>query len=205
MKATETLRVEHQVILKVLDCLEEIAHAAERDGALDLVSADEALDFLTTFADGCHHGKEEHAFFPALVKRGLPLQVGPIAVMLADHREGRELRARMARGLEGARRSESGAIATFAAAAEAYVALMQDHIDKENGVLFPMGDEMLSASDQTELEHAFEQVEHVDMGAGVHERYLALVERLCVRLAIDPALPTAAAGGCCGHKHSCHG
>ena len=207
MKATETLRAEHGVILSVLGCLEKIVHGSKMTRSLDFTSADEALDFLTTFADRCHHGKEENVFFPALAKRGLPTQVGPIAVMLADHCEGRELRTRLATAVEAARRSEPKAIAEFAAASRAYVDLMRDHIDKENSVLFPMGDGMLSPEDQIAIEKAFERVEHLDMGAGVHDRYLALVERLCARLGVEPAVQQAAthAGGCCGHKTSCGG
>jgi hemerythrin-like domain-containing protein len=207
MKATESLRAEHAVILNMLGCLEKIVQESKLRGSLDLTSADEALDFLTTFADRCHHGKEENVLFPALAKRGLPTQVGPIAVMLADHCEGRELRARMARAVEDARRSAPKAIDEFAAASRAYVDLMRDHIDKENSVLFPMGDGMLSPEDQSAIEKDFERVEHLDMGEGVHERYLALAERLCSRLGVEPALQKTAAhgGGCCGHKTSCGG
>src|SRR5262245_58489596 len=89
MRPTEILMEEHRVILRVLSCLERCAERAERSGKLDARSASELVDFLATFADRCHHGKEEEQLFPMLVKKGLPREVGPIAVMLAEHEEGR--------------------------------------------------------------------------------------------------------------------
>ncbi len=205
MKATDILRSEHEVILKVLSAVESIAHGAERDGKLDVVSAEEALEFIRNFADRCHHGKEEDHFFPSLVTRGMPRNVGPIAVMLADHDEGRGFVKRMTSALADVKSSKPGAVAAFAAAAEAYVALMRDHIEKENGVLFPMGDEMLSAQDQAALLDSFERTEHLDMGAGAHERFLSIAERLCTRLGVDSAAQAVASvGACCSHGHK-HG
>lgn len=202
MKATDILRSEHEVILKVLSAVESIARKAERDRVLDVVSADEALEFIRNFADRCHHGKEEEHFFPSLVLHGMPRNVGPIGVMLADHDEGRGYVKRMTSALADVKSSKPGAVAEFATAAEAYVGLMRDHIDKENGVLFPMGDEMLSAQDQAALLVGFERTEHMDMGPGAHERFLSLAERLCARFGIESVQNSAPrAGACCGHGH----
>ena len=200
-RATEILMSEHEVILDVLDCLEHVADTAERRGALDARSAGDALDFLAAFADRCHHGKEEGALFPALHRKGLPREVGPVAVMLAEHDQGRAgivgMRAALAEGDAG--------LAAFVAHARAYVRLLRDHIAKENGVLFPMADGMLSSADQRELLHAFDTVEHDDLGPGAHEKYLALAkelgERLEVRRPASRGEPRT--GGCCGHVATC--
>jgi hemerythrin-like domain-containing protein len=58
--------------------------------------------------------------------------------MTSEHDEGRALMARMAEAIEDANRSEAGGIRPFCSAATA-CRLMRAHIDKENGVLFPMG------------------------------------------------------------------
>ena len=201
MKATDTLRGEHEVILGVLSALEKIARL---DGhcELDQISASEALDFLRNFADRCHHSKEENQFFPALATHGLPRNVGPLAVMLADHDQGRALLSRMADAVDAARVSKPGAQLEFARAAKSYVDLMRAHIDKENEILFPMGDEMLSEADQRALSQGFERMEHDDMEAGAHERFLGLAETLCQRFGIEPA-PVAVVGTCCGRHSVC--
>jgi hemerythrin-like domain-containing protein len=200
MRATDILRSEHETILDVLAALESITRPAALAGGFDVRSAREALDFLRGFGDRCHHGKEEQLFFPALAERGLPREVGPLAVMTSEHDEGRALLARMVEAIEDANQSKPGAPARFGSAATAYVALMRDHIDKENGVLFPMGDGMMSETQQAALLGAFEHFEHADMPADAHARFLDSATELCERLGLDRAPRSQApAHACCGH------
>ena len=202
MNATDILRSEHETILDVLAALEWISGPGVPE--LDLTSAQEALDFLRGFGDRCHHGKEEQLFFPALAARGLPRNVGPLAVMASEHDEGRALLTRMADALAEAMQSKPGAPARFRSAAMTYVALLRDHIDKENGVLFPMGDGMLSGAEQAALLTKFEHFEHADMGSGAHERFLNIASALCERLGVErKPQANAARHRCCGHGVSC--
>jgi hemerythrin-like domain-containing protein len=204
-RATEILKAEHEVILNVLDCLEKLAGDQRRGAAFDLRSAKEILDFLGTFADKCHHGKEEGALFPMLGTKGLPTQVGPVAVMLAEHELGRAEIAGMRAAIAGAEPVDSERAKRFAEHASTYVDLLRDHIAKENNVLFPMSDGMLSAAEQEELLRAFGKVESHDLGAGTHERYLALAEGLVARLGVTPSpARNVHAGGCCGGHTGCH-
>jgi hemerythrin-like domain-containing protein len=89
MKVTNILRSEHEVILDVLAALESISRTAATGAGLDQMSAQQALDVLCGLGDRCHHGKEEQLFFPALAAHGLPRDVGPLAVMMGEHDEGR--------------------------------------------------------------------------------------------------------------------
>ena len=193
--ATEILKSEHDVILVVLDCLEKIAGDAAAGQALDLPSAEDVIEVLGTFADRCHHGKEEGALFPMLVAKGLPRDVGPVAVMLGEHEQGRAGIA----GMRAALAAGPGATDRFVAHARGYVELLRDHIAKENGVLFPMADGMLDAGEQAELLAAFEHVEADDLGSGVHERLLGIVDGLASRLGVVARERPALAGGCCHH------
>ena len=201
MRITDTLRDEHEVIQQVLDCLDELAERALADSRVDVASAGEALDFLTAFADRCHHAKEEQILFPALSARGLPREAGPIAVMLGEHELGRAAIARMRAALDDAQRKAAEAPGRFARAAREYVALLREHIAKENGVLFPMADRILDEAAQHELMRAVERVEHHDLGPGTHERYLELARTLCGRLDIAWAEHAPAAHACCTHSN----
>src|SRR5262245_41519956 len=174
MRATDILRSEHETILDVLSALESLGRTAASGQGIDLEIAREALDFLRGFADRCHHGKEEQLLFPTLAARGLAWDEGPLAVMAAEHVRGRELLARMVDALSDAGQSSPGAPARFAAAVAEYVALLRLHIHKENGVLFPWSDAMLSEGEQAALLNAFERFEHAGMGAGAHRRFLEL-------------------------------
>jgi len=204
MKATDILKSEHETILDVLDALESISRPAMLGKSLDLRSAQDVLDFLRGFCDRCHHGKEEQLFFPALAALGLPRDVGPLAVMATEHEEGRTLLAGMAEALADANQSKSGSESRFGAAAAKYVALMRGHIEKENGVLFPMGDGMLSEAGQAGLLRSMERFEHADMGEGAHARFLDIASGLAERYGLDRASRVpASAHACCGHGTKC--
>jgi hemerythrin-like domain-containing protein len=65
----------------------------------------------------------------------------------------------------------------FVQAALSYIKLLRNHIEKENNILFPMGDARLSASIQEELLAQFEIYEENVIGEGKHEELHALLEK----------------------------
>jgi hemerythrin-like domain-containing protein len=139
--ATDILRDEHQVILRVLLTLESAAEQLAAGGAMPEERWAGMIAWLRAYADRNHHAKEEKVLFPAMIKAGVPDEGGPVAVMLQEHAEGRALLAMM----------YTGEPADKAAAARRYIRLLRDHIDKENGVLFPLADAVLDERDQAEV------------------------------------------------------
>lgn len=198
MTPTEILSAEHRVIERMLQCLDRLAEQATQRGSLDVRSAAAALEFLRTFADGCHHGKEERHLFKALVEKGWPRERGPVGMMLADHDEGRALIRQMDEARAGAERGEAAAPAQFAEAAQAYTDLMRAHIHKEDRVLFPMADRTFAAEEQEALLAAFATTESEDMGAGTHERMLAIARELSERFGLSGP---GEAPATCSHGH----
>ena len=178
MTPTETLKHEHQVILLVLGRAEREAQSIHGGAAVDVDTIAEMLEFFRTFADGCHHAKEERQLFPALATRGMSPEAGPVAVMLAEHEQGRAhvrgAAAALARGGKG----ETAAAVALAGHLEGFVSLLRAHIFKEDNILFPMADQVLSAEDQETLAVAFARVEAEEIGPGVHERFHELAHRL---------------------------
>jgi hemerythrin-like domain-containing protein len=202
VKPTEILSNEHRVIERVLSCLEAIVRQARSTGRLDLSSAKEVVAFLRNFADRCHHGKEEDYLFPALEAKGFPRDGGPTGVMLYEHEQGRAHLRGMEENSEAAAMGDAAALKRFADHAEGYVALLREHIYKEDNVLFRLADQTLTEDDQQRLLAAFCQVEAEEMGVGVHERFLQIAEELAKRYGVPPTT-TAGPGGpfhCgCGH------
>lgn len=178
MKPTEILKEEHRVIERVLSVLEKAVTRLERGEQLPKDLFPKVVEFIRGFADRCHHGKEEGSLFPLLERQGIPRQGGPIGVMLSEHEEGRrwvkvmdDAGTRYSRGEEGAGRD-------LIEGARGYSQLLRAHIGKEDHVLFPIADRVLSETDQAGLLERFETVEQEEMGEGVHERYHHLVEDL---------------------------
>ncbi len=178
MRATEELKTEHRVIEKVLTGLAGLAGRAQEAGAVAREAAERALEILRNFADRCHHAKEERHLFKVMEERGVPVEGGPIGVMLAEHEEGRGHVRGMAEHLAGAASGEGEAVRSFVARAQAYVELLREHIWKEDNVLFPMAEKVLSEQDDERLEEAFEAIEREEMGRGTHEKYHRWAEEL---------------------------
>jgi hemerythrin-like domain-containing protein len=165
---TQVLRDEHRLILRVLALIESAAARVTAGGALPEAWWNQALTWLREFADHNHHGKEERALFPALAKAGVPVQGGPVGVMLAEHERGRALLRAM-----GASDPRSRV-----EAARDYVQLLREHIDKENGVLFPLAEAVLDEPVRQTLAREFEALEIEQGREASIDHAEAAVERL---------------------------
>ena len=62
-KAIQDLLNEHEAILHVFSILDNMLTSPIPDEKRDLIFGDELVNFLTVFADKCHHGKEEDVLF----------------------------------------------------------------------------------------------------------------------------------------------
>jgi hemerythrin-like domain-containing protein len=197
MRPTEILAQEHRVIEQVLDCLERLADWCAMSGQLDGDSARQVVEFFRHFADHCHHGKEEEYLFPMLEAVGFVREAGPTGVMLDEHELGRLHLGGMAEAIDAAAAGDPDAVKVFLGRAWAYVDLLRRHIQKEDQVLFPMADHVLSAASQRALLESFDRVEAGH--AGAHEKYLRLADELAARWGVERAELTAPACGGCGH------
>jgi hemerythrin-like domain-containing protein len=204
MKPTEILSEEHRVIETVLAVLEKMADRLASDQELDTKSASEAIAFFRTFADECHHGKEEDFLFPMLEQKGFSREQGPTGVMFHEHDEGRRHVKAMAEAVDQLNSStpesdqQTAAREQFAHHALAFVTLLREHIQKEDHCLFNMADQAFSESEQQELLQAFERVEHEHLGAGTHEKFIVIANALADRYGVARAQPSC---GSCGHAH----
>lgn len=177
MNATKTLMEEHEVILQVLDSL-ELELSKIKEGRSNPSFFLDAADFIKGFADGCHHAKEEGVLFKYMEDAGIPAQNGPIAVMLSDHEQGRLYTRQMREAALKWQAGDQSAITDVLDNANGYIQLLRGHILKENNILFPMADRVIDPGKYAALDDAFDHVEHVETGEGVHEKYLALAEKL---------------------------
>lgn len=178
MQATDILMSEHRVIERVIASLDAQAAKLTAGQAVRPGFFLDAANFIKGFADGCHHRKEEGVLFEAMVAAGLPRQVGPIGVMLSEHEQGRAFTRGMRAAAERVAGGDASAAAAVAANAHGYAALLRQHIQKEDGILFPMAAQVIPAGRHAGVLAGFEQVEHEETGERVHEKYLALAEAL---------------------------
>jgi hemerythrin-like domain-containing protein len=179
--ATGVLRVEHQLILRVTEALERTLDSLESGVNPDLELVSECVRFFRLFADACHHGKEEDLLFTELEASGMPRHEGPIAVMLAEHRHGRELVRRMAAALEEAGTSET-AMHALKTAGWGWIDLIRSHIGKEDGVLFEIADGIITGPRCAHLCDAYRDADTCDFESRSKAELEALAERIAFRI-----------------------
>jgi hemerythrin-like domain-containing protein len=174
-RPTRALSDEHRVIERVLAVLEKLARSPVEDS---LEHWKKALDFFRHFADQCHHLKEEKILFPAMEAHGIPREGGPIGMMLMEHEEGRAHVRSMLAAVSLVEAGNEAAKETLINSAGAYLRLLREHIQKEDEILFRIADDVIPPDEQKELLRTFEEHEAEEMGIGVHEKYLKIVEEL---------------------------
>lgn len=142
MKLIDDLRAEHDLIEQVLGSLRTFVEA-RLAGQGDPADGARFMAFFRRYAGDFHHHKEEEVLFKALAERAeLPAHRGPIAALTGEHQ-------RMAGLLDGLEDLLGSDLAT-AEARQQVEALAVDysrslwrHIDAENSVLYPQGEERL--------------------------------------------------------------
>lgn len=178
MKATDELKKEHQGIELMLRVLQAIADKLGRGEQIGSGHLDDIMEFLSIFVDKCHHGKEQEFLFPALEAAGVTRDGGPIGVMLSQHEQGRKLVAKLKNAVTGYKSGDNADAASAQLIINEYVALLTQHIGKENTVLFPMADAKLDSNKDAELFEAVEQLERERIGVGKHDEFHALLNQL---------------------------
>ena len=130
-----------------------------------------AIDFLLEFGDKVHNTKEEKFLFPLMEKKGLPVQGGPIGVMLMEHDAERKLLQRMMAELPNLAEATTVARQKFAAEGFEYLTIRAEHIWKENDVLYAMGRKVFSDEDNIYLLNEFKTLDRQTYGETARAHY----------------------------------
>lgn len=159
---------EHQNILKVVCVLIKECDAVESGEGLDKTFFIKAIDFIKNYADKFHHAKEEDILFVEICKDAAQIHCNPTPQMLVEHDLGRDFIKNLEKGLE---ENDSKKVVGNA---RGYAQMIQEHIFKEDNILYPMADEALSAEIQESMLERFKQVE-TKFGAEIQQQ-LAVVD-----------------------------
>jgi hemerythrin-like domain-containing protein len=178
---TEMLEEEHRSILKVMGALPVLIEGLETGQKVEADTLQRVVQFMRTFADTCHHGKEEAHLFPALEKKGVPMQGCPVGALTREHQQGRALVVGLAEAVEAYARGDAAAKDALLANLRGITAHYPNHIWKEDYLLFPMTNKVLSPDDQKDLREKFEAVEDA-IGRDVHDRLEQMAEGLLASL-----------------------
>jgi DUF438 domain-containing protein len=171
---SELLMDDHQTTERVFEAIANALGTPEGPSAR-MVEA--FLKYAVEYADACHNKKEEDHLFPMLEQRGIPRSGGPLAVMLQEHEQSRELLAELKPAAQGYAEGDTPGRRAFAAAFELYSDLLRNHYWKENDILYPMGRRAMSEADAQQVVAGIEATEAA-LGPDTRARYYALAEEI---------------------------
>jgi hemerythrin-like domain-containing protein len=174
----EELMSDHRLIESVLDALESRLRV---QGTPDIPAQffEQVLDFLTNFADGCHHFKEEDALFPALQAKGMPVDGGPIGVMLHEHEMERARLTAMRESVAAFKAGRADALDDLKRQALDYIQLLRHHVWKEDHILFRIATQALTPGEAAIVLERFHDDSDPRTAPETSRRYRELAHSLC--------------------------
>jgi hemerythrin-like domain-containing protein len=175
MKPTDELKAEHEGVKLMLRILDKVCAKPDE---INQEHFTKILEFLKVFVDKCHHGKEEDLLMPAMVDAGVPKDKGAIKFTLMEHVEGRGYIKGMSEAFDRLKNGDHQVSTKIVENGKNYIALLIKHIEKEDTILFPLADKVLSQAKQVELEEGFKRLEIERIGAGKHEEFHRLLHHL---------------------------
>jgi len=175
MQARGPLMIEHRLIERMLAKIKDMLKRVEQTGEIDPLFVDIAVDFIRTYADRTHHGKEEDILFRDLNKKELStVDRGIMNELIEEHVFGRKTTKALVEANSRYRNGDSAALSDVAGCLKTLVDFYPRHIEKEDKVFFPASRAYFSeAEDQRML------AEFMDFDQKmIHEKYRSVVDDL---------------------------
>lgn len=178
MKPRGMLMIEHRLIEKMLDIVKREAAWDEETKKIDPIFISTAVDFIRTYADRTHHGKEEEILFKKLKAKPLSAEDrAELDELVDEHRRSREQVKALAEANERYERGDEEAVTEMAAIMEWLAEFYPRHIVKEDKGFFPRTERYFSPD---ELEALLAEFNRFDQRM-IHEKYTAVVDSLSER------------------------
>jgi hemerythrin-like domain-containing protein len=182
MQPIGPLMIEHRLIERLLNLMarefKRIKDNSEVDPEFAFVDPgfiDTAVDFIRTYADRCHHGKEEDLLFAALAAKDLsPEHRQTMEELTQEHGWAREATASLIQAKEAYLLEKPGALDDLMEQLGKLIDFYPRHIDKEDRHFFIPCMGYFSQAEQADLlarMHEFDR-------QLIHEKYRGVVESM---------------------------
>lgn len=172
------LMIEHRLIERLIDLMQKEGDRIKKDKLADIDFIDNCVDFIKTYADRCHHGKEEDILFKELEnKKLIPEHIKILKELVKEHKYARDLTSKLIAARNNYFNSESDASKQiFAFEIHEYMEDLVDfypkHIKKEDKEFFlPCMDYFTDKEKKEMLDRFWEFDRNL-----IHEKYKKMLE-----------------------------
>lgn len=173
MQPIGPLMIEHRLIERMIALIEKELVRIDQTQSADILFLDQAVDFVRTYADRCHHGKEEDILFRELAKKPLtPEQQRIMTELVREHVKGRTTVAALVAARDRYAQGDQTALAEIRQALSILVDFYPQHIAKEDKAFFiPVMNHFTKEEKDMMLQEGFDFDARL-----IHEKYQKLVE-----------------------------
>ncbi len=166
---------EHRVIERMLAVMERSLASIANDRSIDPGFVDQVTDFIRTYADRCHHGKEEDILFRRLADKPLDPQLAEsMRELIKDHVYARGVTRRLIDANRRYADCDQAALAEIEEAIRKLVDFYPVHIAKEDRRFFRPCMEYFTDEEKARMLADFEEFDRML----IHEKYRLVVESL---------------------------
>jgi hemerythrin-like domain-containing protein len=166
------LMIEHRLIERMIDVMKEELLLIEKEKKADPEFIEMAVDFIRTYADRCHHGKEEDILFRDLGVRKLTDEhKRTMEELVEEHKWGRKVTARLVEANTRYIQGNKEALSVIMESMKTLIEFYPKHIEKEDKHFFiPCMDYFTEAEKETMLKEEWEFDRSL-----IHEKYRNMV------------------------------
>ncbi len=166
------LMIEHRLIERMIDVMREELLLIMKEKKVDPEFIEMAVDFIRTYADRCHHGKEEDILFRDLGGKKLTDDHKRIVgELVEEHRLGRKITGRLVEANAKYVQGSQEALSVMMDCIQSLVEFYPKHIEKEDKHFFiPCMDYFTDSEKDAMLKEEWEFDKSL-----IHEKYRNMV------------------------------
>jgi hemerythrin-like domain-containing protein len=169
------LMLEHRLIERMISAMKDEIVRMEQTGRVTPRFIDLVIDFIRTYADRCHHGKEEDILFALLSQKKMSEpDKKTMDELIQDHRRARSMTARLVAASDRWASDDGGSVDDIISALKELVSFYPGHIEREDRHFFIPIMGYFSVHEQDDLFEAFGEFDR----KLVHEKYRSVVEKI---------------------------
>jgi len=178
MTPTENLIKEHKEINELLEIMSKIAAKIKSKDVFYPTDVEEIIDYLIIIIDKSHQGKEDEVFYPELMSTGISKETEPLSIINYEHVLAKRYLKEISSCVVNCKIGNDFSGDLLADSLTNYVIVIQNHIKREEEIVFPIANEVFSEEKQHEILQRFEVIDQQNITHSFLERFNKLLNKL---------------------------
>jgi hemerythrin-like domain-containing protein len=174
-RVVSVIHAEHRSLSAVLWSLNFLAQDAVAEPDFELLSL--MIDYIDLFPERLHHPKEDQHLFAALRMRTVDAEA-ILQELTAEHARGARMIDDLRYALTRYRLAGAAGRAQFATVVRAYAEFHWNHMRKEEDVLLPLAERMLTPDDWRAIDAAFSETSDPLLGPEARAALRGLFQKI---------------------------